>query len=132
MNDRNIAILYGDPPRGLVEIPANSNQFSPLMPGSAKLKDYASSSLTGAVVYAPPGTLERRYVLARVLMALQVGAKLTALALKDKGGSRIAAELEAFGCEVADDSRSHHRIVTTTRPAQMSGIEEALAQGGLQ
>ncbi len=124
--------IYGDIPRGLVEVPPGSLQFSPLMPGSARMMDYAPGSIAGAIVYAPPGTLERRYVLARMLTALSVGAPLTALAPKDKGGSRIAGDLEAFGCDVQEASRAHHRIVTTTRRATLHGLDEAIAAGGLQ
>lgn len=101
------------------------------MLGSLNLADIHASSASSATIYAPPNTLERRYVLACALAALAVGAPLTALALKDKGGSRIAAELESFGCNIVDESRAHHRIVSTTRPTTLHGIEEAIAAGGL-
>ena len=38
------------------------------------------------------GTLERRYALALILRALKPGAPLTALAPKEKGGSRLGKE----------------------------------------
>jgi 16S rRNA (guanine1207-N2)-methyltransferase len=131
MSDSAPHILYGLPPRDLVPIPADAQQCSPLLLGSLRLADIPAASAANAIIYAPPNTLERRYVLARALAALAVDAPLTALAPKDKGGSRIAAELEAFGCSVVDESRSHHRIVTTTRPKTLHGIEDAIAAGGL-
>ena len=127
-----IHLVYGVPPRELVAVRADAQQVSPLMPGNLRLADLAADSAASAIIYAPPGTLERRYIFARLLSRLAVGAPLTALAPKDKGGSRIAAELEAFGCDVTDASRAHHRIVTTARPATLCGIEEALVAGGLQ
>ena len=124
--------VYGEPPRLLVEVPPDAQQFSPLMPGSARMMDYAQGKVASFVVHAPPGTLERRYVLARALSTLAPGAPLTALAGKDKGGSRLAKELKAFGCTVNDTPRAHHRIVTTTCPPQLQGIEEAILAGGPQ
>ncbi len=132
MSDATIHAIYGEPPRGLVDIPTGTRQCSPLIPGSSRMMDYAPQSLASAIIYAPPGTLERRYVLARMLTALAVGAPLTVLAPKDKGGSRIASDLEAFGCTVQEDSRAHHRIVSTTRPADLHGLDAAIAEGGLQ
>lgn len=102
------------------------------MLGSIRLANIPPMSAQSAVMLAPPNTMERRYFLARALAALAVGAPLTALAPKDKGGSRIAAELEAFGCTVVDTSRAHHRIVSTTRPTTLHGIAEAIAAGDLQ
>lgn len=126
-------LIYGDVPRELVAIPKTSQQCSPLMPPlAARLKDYVPSCAGSAIIYAPAGTLERRYVLARTLSALVVHAPLIVLGLKDKGGSRIARELESFGCTVKEDSKAHHKIVTTTRPAKLEGIEHALQEGGLQ
>jgi 16S rRNA (guanine1207-N2)-methyltransferase len=78
---------------------------------------------------APPGTVERRYALALALRALKPGAPLTALAPKDKGGSRIAKELEAFGCKVEDEGRRHQRICFTQRPDTPVGLDEAIAAG---
>lgn len=132
MDASKTSIVYGEPTRGLVELRADAIQVSPLFPGAQALEDYAQASVSSAVIYAPPGTVERRYVLALSLQVLASGASLTALALKDKGGSRIAKELVEFGCDVMEDSRSHHRIISTVRPAQPHGIEQALAEGGMQ
>lgn len=124
------SILYGAPAEGLVETPAGAVQVSPLMPGSAALEDLAPGSLQGALIAAPPGTLERRYALALALQALAPGAPLTALAPKDKGGSRLKAELENFGCAVSEAGRRHHRICHAVRPEQPTGLEAAIAEGG--
>lgn len=125
-------LLYGEPPASLIAVPAGARQCSPLTVGSARMADFAPQSIQHATVYAPPSTIERRYVLARMLNALAVGAPLTALAPNDKGGTRITSELEGFGCDVVSESRSHHRIVSTKRPATLTGTEEAITQGDLQ
>lgn len=123
-------LIYGQPPAGLASIPAAARQCSPLVPHSARLEDVDAESAANAIIYAPPGTIERRYTLALALRALSPGATLMALAPKDKGGSRLAAELESFGCTVNDESRAHHRIVTVTRPDVLKSIEDAIAEGG--
>ena len=120
--------LYGLPPRELVEPASGAVQFSPLIPGSQALEAQADQSLDAITILAPPGTVERRYVLAQGLRALKVGGRLTALAPKAKGGSRLAKELKAFGLEVAEDARRHHRICEVVRPAAPD-IAEALAAG---
>lgn len=125
-------LLYGILPLGLIEPPETAWQCSPLLPGSVSLETCTTASVDSMLLYAPPGTLERRYVLAQALRVLKQGGTLTALAPKDKGGSRLAAELEGFGCAVTSDSQRHHRIVTTSRPAAPTGIEEAIAEGGLR
>ncbi len=124
------AILYGLPPAELAEIPAGAAQVSPLIPGSARLEDVAPGSLEAAILLAPPGTVERRYALALALRALRPGGRLTALAPKDRGGSRLAKELAGFGCAVAEEARRHHRICATPRPEAPRGLEEAIAEGG--
>ncbi|WP_224007489.1 class I SAM-dependent methyltransferase [Aureimonas sp. SA4125] len=91
-------------------------QFSPLVPGAAALEALSPGSLAAMTILAPPGTVERRYVIALALKALGPGAALTVLALKDKGGSRIAKELAAFGCDAGETSRKHFRICETLRP----------------
>jgi 16S rRNA (guanine1207-N2)-methyltransferase len=78
---------------------------------------------------APSGALERRYQMALALQALRHGARLTALAPKDKGGARLRKELEAFGCAVEETARRHHRICTGVRPATLVGISEAVEEG---
>jgi 16S rRNA (guanine1207-N2)-methyltransferase len=121
--------VYGDPPADLATVPAGARQVSPLVPGSAALEDEAPASLEAVVMAAPPGTLERRYALALALRALKPGAPLTALAPKDKGGSRIGRELEAFGCKVDEEGRRHQRICRTQRPPEPVGLEAAIAEG---
>ena len=109
--------VYGLPPRELAEVGPDAAQVSPLIPGSAALEEFADQSLERVTVLAPPGTVERRYVLAQALRALKVDGALVALAPKVKGGSRLAKELKAFGLEVAEDARRHHRICEAVRPA---------------
>lgn len=127
-----IHAVYGSWPTALHPHPAAGVACSPLSPGARGLEEYADGSLSAATLYAPPGTLERRFLLAHALRALAIGAPLTAFAPKDKGGSRLAAELEAFGCPVVDTGRDHHRFSTTTRPALLHGLEEAINAGGPQ
>jgi 16S rRNA (guanine1207-N2)-methyltransferase len=122
--------VYGTPPAELAEAPDGATQFSPLIPGAAKLEEQPEGSLSDMLVLAPPGTVERRYTIALALRALTPGGALTVLAPKDKGGSRIAKELQGVGCAVSETSRRHHRICTCERPARLTGIDEALAEGG--
>jgi 16S rRNA (guanine1207-N2)-methyltransferase len=127
--------LYGIPPRSVQvmdALHADAVQYSPLIPDAHALEDCAPNSLASALLLAPPGTLERRYVLACALRALAIDTPLTALALKEKGGNRIADELKQFGCTVTQDSHSHFRFCTTTRPAVLTAIDDALTQGGPQ
>jgi 16S rRNA (guanine1207-N2)-methyltransferase len=122
--------VYGTPPAELAEAPDRAIQFSPLIPGSERFEDQPEGSLSDMLVLAPPGTVERRYTTALALRALAPGGVLTILAPKDKGGSRIAKELMAFGCAVSEASRRHHRICTCERPSLLTGIDEALNEGG--
>lgn len=124
--------LFGRPPADLVAVPAGAVQLSPLEPQSPALEDVADGALAGLIMLAPPGTLERRYALAHGLRALARGAPFTVLAPKDKGGSRIAAELSAFGADGVESARRHHRIVATTAPATPRGLSEAMSRGALQ
>jgi 16S rRNA (guanine1207-N2)-methyltransferase len=101
-------------------------QLSPLFPGAAALED--SANLSGMVMAAPPGTVERQYVLALSLRALQPGAPFTVMAPKEKGGSRLAKELETLGCVVEATSRRHQRICQTVRP-ETPNIDAAIAAG---
>lgn len=121
--------VYGSPLAELVSTPPGAVQLSPLIPGSEALDAIPSTSLGEAVALAPPGTEERRAVLAHLLRALAPGAPLLALAPKDRGGSRLGKELAAFGCEVAETARRHHRICRTARPAEPVGFDEAIAAG---
>jgi len=123
------AIVYGAPPLELAAVPAGAVQVSPLIPGSAALEDIADASLDTAVVYASPGVLERDAVLAHALRALKFGGRLTALAPKDKGGSRIRKALDGFGCTVEDLPKRRHRICHAIRPAEALGLEAAIAAG---
>lgn len=123
------ALLYGQPGPGLVDVPAGAVQVSPLVPGAADLVAHPDASIDEAVVLAPPGTIERDYVLAQALRALKPGGRLLAFAPKDKGGSRLRKALEAFGCQVAEDARKHHRFCHVTRPAQPAGLAKAIAAG---
>jgi 16S rRNA (guanine1207-N2)-methyltransferase len=121
--------LYGAPPRELAEPPAGAVQFSPQIVGAADLAEEADGALASLTMLAPPGTVERRYVLAQGLRATAPGGRITVLAPKDKGGARLGKELKAFGLEVAEEGRRHHRICTVTRPAQVDGLEAAIADG---
>ena len=123
------ALIYGTPAPGLIEVPAGAVQLSPLVPGAADIASLADASADSATVLAPPGTLERDYVLAQALRALKPGAPLTAFAPKDKGGSRLKKTLEGFGCKVTEDARKHHRFCSATRPAEPIGLSEAIAAG---
>lgn len=121
--------VYGAPPREVIEPTAGAVQFSPLVPGAGRLEDLADGALAGVSLLAPPGTVERRYVMAQSLRALSPEGRLTIAAPKDKGGSRLKKELEAFGCLVLEDSRRHHRICTVRRPAAPVALDQAIADG---
>jgi 16S rRNA (guanine1207-N2)-methyltransferase len=108
--------VYGAPPQDLVALGADTVQFSPLVPRAASLEALQPGGLAAMTILAPPGTIERRYVTALALRALVPGAPLTVLALKDKGGARIAKELAAFGCDAGETARKHFRICETLRP----------------
>ncbi len=121
--------VYGLPPVDLAEIPGDAVQVSPLIPGASRLEDLTENSLDTATILAPPGTVERRYVLAQALRALGPGGRMIALAPKDKGGTRLAKELGTFGCAAADQPRRHHRICVAARPPEPAGIAEAIDAG---
>ncbi len=124
--------VYGDPPPELAEIPSVARRFSPLYPGREAIEETADASLDRMVVLAPPGVLERRFVLAHALRALGPGGELLALAPKDRGGSRLKKELEAFGCAVTETARRHHRICLVQRTEAPVGLEAAIAESGPQ
>jgi 16S rRNA (guanine1207-N2)-methyltransferase len=121
--------VYGEPPRELAPLPAGAKQTSDLIPGSQSLADVPEGSLEGAVVYAPPGAIERRFALAQALRALAPGAGLTALAPKDRGGARLGRELAEFGCEVSESAKRHHRICRASRPTDLAAVDEAIQNG---
>ena len=113
----------------LATVPPGAVQVSPLVPGAASLEDMAPGSLASVILAAPPGTVERRYVLALALRGLKPGGRLIAMAPKEKGGSRLGKELEAFGCVVKEAGRRHQRICHTERPKAPVGLDEAIAAG---
>jgi len=121
--------VYGAPPAQLARIPNTARQLSPLHPGASDLGAAIPESYAGIVMLAPPGTLERRYVMAQALTALAPDGVLTAIAPKDKGGARLRKELEAFGCTVDEGGKSHHRICVTRRPDVLIGAEDACIAG---
>ncbi len=125
----DIHAVYGAPPRDVVEAPEGATRFSPYVPGSPDFAAVPPDSLASATLLAPPATAERRHVLALALRALKPGRRLVAAAPKDKGGSRLRKELEAFGCAVNEEGRRHHRICTARRPDAPVGLDEAIAQG---
>ncbi len=130
MTQDSLFCVYGTPPEGCAPPPpSGAVQVSPLSPSAAALEDIAPDSLTGVLMAAPAGTIERRYALALALRALTPGARLTTIAPKDKGGSRLRKELESFGCEVNDTGRRHQRICVVERPATLMGIEAAIEAG---
>ena len=124
--------VYGAPPPALIDIPAGARQLSPLIAGADVLEDLPPASLDSIVVAAPPGAIERRYVLAQALRTLKPGGELTAIAPKDKGGMRLRKELAAFGCTVSEQSLRHQRLCTCLRPDAPVGLEAAIAEGGQQ
>ena len=124
-------LLYGRPP-AVFDPPADAIQTSPLIPESAALEAMEPGSVDDVTVYAPPGVLERRYTLAMALRALKVGGRLDVMAPKAKGGSRLAKELKAFGLEVAETAKAHHRRCIALRPDVVIGVDEAIAAGAQQ
>ncbi|MDB5455807.1 MAG: methyltransferase small [Caulobacter sp.] len=132
MSDLPVSAIYGSPSFAVVDLPGDAVQVSPLSPGSQDLAALPAASLDEIVVLAPPGVVERRYVLAQALTALKPGGRLTALALKDRGGQRLNKELTAFGCVVGESAKRHHRIAVALRPETLQGVDEALAAGAPQ
>jgi 16S rRNA (guanine1207-N2)-methyltransferase len=124
-----VQLVYGAPPPSLANVASDTRQTSPLVPGAALLDEIKPGSAAGVTMVVPPGTIERRYALATALQALAPGGWLIALGPKDKGGSRIRKELEAFGCAVAEESKNHWRICRTARPNKLAGVDQALEDG---
>jgi 16S rRNA (guanine1207-N2)-methyltransferase len=131
-DEPTLAAFYGEPPRALADPAVGAVQCAPTIVGSERLEDLTTESVRDFTVLAPAGTIERRYVLAQALRALAPGAPLVAMALKTRGGARLKAELEAFGCEVAERAKAHHRICHCARPESPVGIEAAIAAGALR
>ncbi|HEY1223761.1 MAG TPA: class I SAM-dependent methyltransferase [Brevundimonas sp.] len=124
-------ILHGRPPL-VFDPPGAATQTSPLIPGSTPLESLADGSVDAAMIYAPPGVIERRYALAQALRALKPGGRLDVMGLKDKGGSRLKNELQAFGLEVNESAKAHHRRCVVIRPETIQGLDAAIAAGALQ
>ena len=122
------SLIYGRPP-AVFDPPHSATQTSPLIPGSQTLEDVEAGSVDEITLYAPPGAIERRYVLALALRALKVGGRLDVMAPKDKGGSRLAKELKGFGVSFAEEAKAHHRRAILTRPETVEGLDEAIASG---
>lgn len=122
--------VYGAPSLEIITIPGGAVQVSPLAPGALALEALEPESLSEMIVAGPPGTVERRYVLAQALRALRPGASLVVSAPKDKGGGRLAKELAAFGCAFEETAKRSHRICFATRPEAPVGLDEAIAAGG--
>lgn len=121
--------VYGYIPRDLAGVAVGSVQCSPLIPGATWLEELAPESCASFVLHAPASTIERRAVLALALRALAPGGTLTALAANDKGGTRLANELAAFGCDAAVSHKRHHRVAVATRPEALAGISAAIEAG---
>ncbi|MBR2534897.1 MAG: class I SAM-dependent methyltransferase [Hyphomicrobium sp.] len=121
--------VYGAIPRDLLDVPADSAQCSPQMPGASVLSQWPRETAANLIVHAPASTIERRAVLAIALRALAPSGRLIAFAANTKGGSRIADELEGFGCAIETSHKRRHQIVTTSRPAAAIGIDEAITAG---
>ena len=121
--------VYGAPT--LIETPRGAQQVSPLLPGEA-LEVVPDGSLDNIAIAAPPGAIERRYVLAHALRALKPGGMLSAVAPKDKGGLRLRKELETFGCVVSEQALRHQRLCRCVRPEAPIGLDLAIAAGGPQ
>jgi 16S rRNA (guanine1207-N2)-methyltransferase len=121
--------LYGQPDQALISTTENAVQLSPLSPGAQSLDTQPDGMFARIVLLAPPGVLERRFVLAQALRILAPDGSLTALAHKDRGGARLFKELSSFGCTVEEAARRHHRICHTIRPANPVGLDAAIAAG---
>ena len=132
MIDVDFENVYGAPAQELVGPYNGAKQFSPLFPGADCLSQVDPGSLNGLVLLAPPGTVERRYAIAQALRALRPGAPLTVLAPKDKGGSRLAQDLQMLGCAFDETARRHHRICVTTGPGDDQAVAAALEDGQAQ
>ncbi len=129
MSDTPSAAVYGFPSLDVADVPGDALQVSPLVAGSTDMADLSEGSLDEIVIQAPAGAAERRYVLAQALRALKVEGRLTALAPKDRGGLRMNKELTAFGCTIGESAKRHQRICVTLKPATLTGIEAAIAEG---
>jgi len=120
--------VFGAPPAELALLAPGARQFSPLVPGAEDLG--SARGLANLAMLAPPGALERGYVLAQALEALAPGASFVALAPKDKGGARLAKELGDLDCDFEETSKRRHRIChVRSFPTASSTRAAALAAG---
>lgn len=124
-----VQAVYGFPLLDVVDVPGGAMQLSPLVLGSTDLAALAEGTLDEVIIQAPPGVAERRYVLAQALRVLKVGGRLTALAPKDRGGQRLNKELTAFGCTIGESAKRHHRICVALKPAALTDVDVAIAEG---
>lgn len=124
-----LTALYGQADHDLAPSAPDAVQLSPVIVGSSDIADIETESLNAITVRAPAGAVERRFVLAQALRALEPGGRLTAFAPKDRGGLRLKKELEAFGCVVGESARRHSRICVVVRPEALAGLDEAIAAG---
>jgi 16S rRNA (guanine1207-N2)-methyltransferase len=129
MSKSPAAAVYGAPPLALADVAAGAVQVSPLSPGSVAVESLADASLSEMTVLAPPGTVERRYILAQALRVIAPGGLLMVMAPKDKGGSRLAGDLTALGASFGETAKRHHRICQVQKPADLSAVEAAIAEG---
>lgn len=121
--------LYGQADHDLAPSAQDAVQLSPFIVGSTDLASVPDESFTAVTVRAPAGAVERRFVLAQALRILAPGGRLTTFAPKDRGGLRLKKELQALGCEVGESARRHNRICLVVRPAEITGLKEAIASG---
>lgn len=121
-------LLYGRPP-AVFDPPGDATQTSPLIPGATALETVPEGSVDAIMIYAPPGVLERRYTLALALRALKPGGRLDVMAAKDKGGSRLKKELEAFGAQVGESAKAHHRRCVVIKGDGLTGLDAAIEAG---
>lgn len=121
--------VYGAPPSDLVDVPDGAVQLSPLRPGAKALEGLPDAVFDAIVVAAPPGSIERRFVLAHALRTLIPGGLLTVSAAKDKGGRRLRGELEGYGCDVVERFKARQRICTIRRPDALPGLIDAIEAG---
>lgn len=132
MTDTSLkAGVYGTPDADLVSVPQGARQCSPLIPGSADIAECPNASLDHFSIAAPAGTLERLFVMAHALRAINADGELQVVAGKNKGGQRLKAELEALGCDaVTVSSKKHHKIASVLRPADLTLIHATIKDTG--
>lgn len=123
------ALVYGEIPRDLAEVPPDAVQCSPRAPGAIQLDGIAPASCAKLVMHAPANAIERRHEMARALRVLKSDGVLTVLAHNTRGGNRIYDELTAFGCDATAGHKRHHRIVQTLRGTATLARDEAIAAG---